>query len=68
MLYMLQGFEAALSAQLAGGDQYTERITWSKVVRLLRVRSNWFFILQGLPGCLPWGMMLVRLHVCMLMT
>lgn len=29
-----------------------------QVRTLLRVRSNWLIFLQGLPGSLPWGMML----------
>ncbi|KAF6255108.1 major facilitator superfamily domain-containing protein [Scenedesmus sp. NREL 46B-D3] len=48
-------FEEALRGQLAAGAAYSESISWRKVRRLLAIPSNWIIILQGLPGCLPWG-------------
>eukprot|EP00879_Flechtneria_rotunda_P006260 GHRR01006579.1.p1 GENE.GHRR01006579.1~~GHRR01006579.1.p1 ORF type:complete len:583 (+),score=156.80 GHRR01006579.1:972-2720(+) len=50
-------FEEALSGQLAAGAEYSETITWHKLRLLLAIPSNWLIILQGLPGCLPWGVM-----------
>ncbi|KAG1658249.1 hypothetical protein FOA52_008509 [Chlamydomonas sp. UWO 241] len=44
------------------GVAYSERISWAKIRTLLKVPSNWCIILQGLPGSLPWGMVLVFLN------
>lgn len=51
-------FEEALKDQYAEGSQYSETITWIKARNIFKVPSNWLIILQGLPGCLPWGVML----------
>jgi hypothetical protein len=51
------GFEAALEGHLASGATYEASISWPKVWRILAIRSNWIIILQGLPGCLPWGVL-----------
>ncbi len=58
------GTEAALQAAWAAQPEfeYSERVTWPKVGALLRVRTNLLVILQGLPGCLPWGMLLTFLN------
>ncbi len=41
-----------------GGSYEGERISWRKVAVLLRCPSNVLVIGQGLPGSLPWGMIL----------
>eukprot|EP00878_Enallax_costatus_P045766 GHUV01055247.1.p1 GENE.GHUV01055247.1~~GHUV01055247.1.p1 ORF type:complete len:296 (+),score=80.51 GHUV01055247.1:482-1369(+) len=50
-------FEEALTGRLVAGEAYSETMSISKLKRLLRIPSNWIIILQGLPGCLPWGVM-----------
>lgn len=52
--------EAVLRAAHAEGS-YDERITWEKAKQVVRIPSNVLMILQGLPGSLPWGMLLVYL-------
>lgn len=55
--------EAALQIAENGTHiAYTEEITWPKVARLLRIPTNILIIAQGLPGCLPWGMLLTFLN------
>lgn len=56
--------EAALQERWAAepGFEYSERITWRKLGRLLRIPTNALVIAQGLPGCLPWGMLLTFLN------
>ena len=56
--------EAALQAEWGSNTdfEYTERITWTKVWRLLRIPTNVLVISQGLFGCLPWGMLLTFLN------
>lgn len=42
--------------------QYREKVTWKKAFKLLRIPTNIFIILQGLPGCLPWGILLTFMN------
>ncbi|KAG2490341.1 hypothetical protein HYH03_011288 [Edaphochlamys debaryana] len=51
-------FEEALQERYAEGEAYHASISWAKVGRLLRCPSNALVIAQGLPGSLPWGMVL----------
>ena len=44
------------------GFHYDERMTLAKAWRLVRIPTNVFVILQGLFGCLPWGMILTFLN------
>eukprot|EP00639_Heterosigma_akashiwo_P012274 CAMPEP_0206373582 /NCGR_PEP_ID=MMETSP0294-20121207/7803_1 /ASSEMBLY_ACC=CAM_ASM_000327 /TAXON_ID=39354 /ORGANISM="Heterosigma akashiwo, Strain CCMP2393" /LENGTH=593 /DNA_ID=CAMNT_0053821205 /DNA_START=16 /DNA_END=1797 /DNA_ORIENTATION=+ len=30
-------------------------LSWEKVRRVLDIRTNWWVLAQGIPGCLPWG-------------
>lgn len=41
-----------------GLGSYHHSISWTKVGVLLRCPSNVLVVLQGLPGSLPWGMVL----------
>lgn len=41
---------------------YHGRFSRQKLVALLRIRTNVLAIGQGLPGCLPWGMLLTFLN------
>ncbi|KAG2447464.1 hypothetical protein HYH02_007785 [Chlamydomonas schloesseri] len=51
-------FEEALQERYAEGSSYEGSISWAKVRTLLRCPSNALVIAQGLPGSLPWGMVL----------
>lgn len=42
--------------------QYSEQIECHKVVQLFRTASVVIVFIQGLPGCLPWGMIYVFLN------
>lgn len=55
-------FEEALQQRYTQGQQYTETVSWSKVKSMLRVPSNLLCIAQGLPGSLPWGVVLTYLN------
>jgi MFS family permease len=50
-----------IEEQVLQGD-YQETVNWVKVMTLLRTRSAALIFLQGLPGCLPWGMLIVFLN------
>ncbi|KAI3438564.1 hypothetical protein D9Q98_000991 [Chlorella vulgaris] len=59
------GTEAALQEQFQEhpeGFVYREVMTWRKLGHLLVIPTNALVIMQGLFGCLPWGMILVFLN------
>ena len=41
---------------------YHEEINWVKIKQIFSSRSNRIMFLQGIPGCMPWGMILVYLN------
>lgn len=53
--------EPALTAAGAGdgglGGEYQERIEWRKVRGIFTIRTNLLAFAQGVPGCIPWGVM-----------
>lgn len=66
--HIILGYRSTLSllcCELAGnGSRPTplQVMGWSKVRQLLRSPSNLLIICQGLPGCLPWGMLLTFMN------
>jgi predicted MFS family arabinose efflux permease len=36
-------------------DEYRERIDWHKARGIFRIRTNLLAFAQGIPGCIPWG-------------
>ena len=48
--------------QQADNYVYNEKVTWAKVGIVARTWSNYFVVLQGLPGSLPWGVLLTFLN------
>jgi len=42
--------------------EYNETIDWKKIQKLFRTKSVLLIYFQGLPGCLPWGMIYVFLN------
>ena len=53
----------ALQAEFAANPDfvYSERITKERSLAVLKVRTNLYVFIQGLPGCLPWGVLLTYL-------
>ena len=47
----------AQEAALGSADEYTEKIKWHKVRNIFRIRTNLLCFAQGIPGCVPWGVM-----------
>jgi predicted MFS family arabinose efflux permease len=41
---------------------YTEKIDWAKIKVLLRTPSVALILIQGVPGCVPWGIFYVYLN------
>jgi len=57
--------EAALQrdpSESAGNITYNAEFNLQKLYKLLRIKTNLLAIGQGLPGCLPWGMLLTFLN------
>mmetsp|Transcript_19224 Transcript_19224/g.45853 ORF Transcript_19224/g.45853 Transcript_19224/m.45853 type:complete len:325 (+) Transcript_19224:252-1226(+) len=52
------GTEEALQA----GCTYEERMSWSKLQLMFSTPTNVLIVIQGLPGCLPWGVLVVFLN------
>ena len=52
----------AQKAYASGAYQYSERISLRKAAGLARTRSNLAVVLQGLPGSLPWGVLITFLN------
>ena len=53
-----------LQAQYQQEDDYVynEKLTWEKVGVVASTFSNWCVVMQGLPGSLPWGVLLTFLN------
>ena len=50
--------EPALAGAASSADsEYRERIDLSKARHIFRIRTNQLAFLQGVPGCVPWGVM-----------
>ena len=43
-------------------EVYSEKIDWSKVKHLFKTRTVVLVYLQGIPGCVPWGLMFVYMN------
>ena len=54
----LSGSSRTESAQ----REYRAELSWDKMVGLASIKTNVYAIGQGLPGCLPWGMLLTFLN------
>lgn len=54
---------AVLQEQFAANPDfvYSEQITQEQSLALLKVRTNIYVFVQGLPGCFPWGVLLTYL-------
>ena len=44
------------------GFVYDEKLDWGKLKRMVATPSNICVIMQGLPGSLPWGVLLTFLN------
>lgn len=54
--------EAALKDYLAEGHEYKEKFELSQLPLILRTKTNLFILLQAVPGCVPWGVLMVYLN------
>lgn len=54
--------EEGLEERVDAGYVYSEKMDAHKLKRLVTTPSNFFIIMQGLPGCLPWGIILIYLN------
>lgn len=53
---------SACSAAIPQPPHYNEKIDCSKVGQMFTTKSVSLILLQGLPGCLPWGMLYVFMN------
>jgi predicted MFS family arabinose efflux permease len=57
-----RAFQAEKSVSKGKPTEYHGELSWDKMIGLLAIKTNLYAIGQGLPGCLPWGMLLTFLN------
>ena len=50
------------SSETSSSHSYSEEISWVKIKEIFALKSNRLMFLQGIPGCMPWGMIGVYLN------
>jgi len=56
------GFLARTSRTESAQREYQAELNWEKIIGIASIKTNVYAIGQGLPGCLPWGMLLTFLN------
>ncbi len=56
------GSEDNLRDLIEKGKVYTAKINWSQYKSIFKIKSNIILFLQGIPGCVPWGVFLIYLN------
>ena len=59
---MLRSVPLTQAQYAVEGFEYAERVTLRKVGRAIRIPTNALVAAQGLPGSLPWGVLLTYLN------
>ncbi len=54
--------EESLKELIESGAVYTGRINFSLYRDIFKIKTNIFILLQGLPGCIPWGVFFIFLN------
>lgn len=54
--------EASLKELIEGGQAYTGKIDWALYREIFGIRTNVLAFLQGIPGCVPWGVFMIFLN------
>jgi MFS family permease len=54
--------EESLKELIESGQAYTGKIDWSQYREIFSIRTNVFAFLQGIPGCVPWGVFMIFLN------
>lgn len=49
--------EQELAVLHAQGREYHEKFQWADIRFILHNKTNWFGLLQGIPGSIPWGVL-----------
>lgn len=47
--------EEGLKEAMQKGETFHEKLEWSRVKELFKIKTNLFVFLQGIPGTVPWG-------------
>lgn len=54
--------EESLKELIESGQAYTGKINWSLYKEIFRIKTNVLAFLQGIPGCVPWGVFFIFLN------
>ena len=54
--------EDSLKELIESGHAYTGKINWSVYKELFKIKTNIIVFIQGVPGCIPWGVFFIFLN------
>jgi MFS family permease len=54
--------EDSLKELIERGLAYTGKINWSLYREIFKIKTNLLVFLQGIPGCIPWGVFFIFLN------
>lgn len=54
--------EDSLKELIENGQVYTGRIDWTLYKEIFRIKTNILVFIQGIPGCVPWGVFFIFLN------
>jgi len=54
--------EESLKELIESGTVYTGKINFSLYRNIFKIKTNLLVLLQGLPGCIPWGVFFIYLN------
>ncbi len=54
--------EDSLKDLIESGQAYTGKINWSLYKEIFTIKTNVLAFLQGIPGCVPWGVFFIFLN------
>jgi MFS family permease len=54
--------EDSLKELIESGAVYTGKINFSLYKNIFRIKTNLLVLIQGLPGCIPWGVFFIYLN------
>lgn len=55
------GAEKELQGIAENQDEFSHSLSWSEVKEIIKIPTNLAIFLQGIPGCVPWGVFFVFL-------
>ena len=54
--------EESLKELLEQGKVYSAKINFNEYINLFKIKTNLLIFIQGIPGCIPWGVFFIYLN------